>query len=572
MKNYPPGIPIPKLLLFTMRITFFLFFLGVLQTYAVGMYAQSARLSMHEEEIELEELFKAIEEQTDFYFFYNDDQIEKAIKVSIDVEDKTVTEILDAVLTNTGITYQVNNKAIILNRRSNSALQQQNRRITGTVMDENGDPVIAANVIEKGTNNGTVTDVEGRFSLQLPKSATLLISYIGYTNQELKVAGKSNLQIILREDHAALEEVVIVEYGIQKKEVVTGTITTMKAEDISLSPAGNMASGLAGRLSGVIINTRSGEAGNEKTSIFIRGRSSFQQNNNDPLYVIDGIARSEEGGILTRLDPEDIESITVLKDASAAIYGARAANGVILITTKRDMAGKKPTLSVSYNHSFTQPTRIVKMANSYSYARAQNMANEVRGLPTVWTDEELQKFADGSDRDHYPNTNWYKAVQKPWSSQYKANLQLSGGTDRVQYLVSAGLLDQGTPYRNGAMKNTMYNIRSNIDAKINDYIKITFDLFGKNTKRILPRNGSANGGGIYSHIGLSAPTQHAYWPGTKYAAPGWGNDNALAYTSGEAGYINLPTWVFNGQSTIDIQLPWVKGLSVKGSIAYDYFT
>ena len=182
-----------------------------------------------------------------------------------------------------------------------------------------------------------------------------------------------------------------------------------------------MAAGLAGRLSGVVINTRSGEAGNESTSILIRGRSSFQVNNNEPLYVVDGIARSEEGGILSRLDPEDIESITVLKDASAAIYGARAANGVILVTTKRGKIDKKPTITFTYSHSFSQPTRVVKMADSYSYATAQNLANEVRGLPTVWTDEEIQKFTDGSDPIHYPNTNWYKAAQKDWSHQDKAN-------------------------------------------------------------------------------------------------------------------------------------------------------
>lgn len=571
MKNYTPGIPIPKFLLLTMRITIFLFVLGVLQTYAVGLYAQGSRLTIHEKEIELEELFKTIEKQSDFYFFYNDDQIEKHTKVQVDAEDQTVTEILDAVLSSTGIHYQINDKAIILNKRSNLVSKQQTRRISGTVTDENGEPVIAANVIEKGTTNGSITDMEGRFSIQVSEPATLLISYIGYTNQEIQVAGRNNLQIVLKEDQTSLEEVVIVGYGVQKKEVVTGAITTIKSADIALSPTGNMASGLAGRLSGVIINTRSGEAGNEETSFLIRGRSSFQTDNNEPLYVIDGIARSEEGGILSRLDPEDIESITILKDASAAIYGARAANGVVLVTTKRGTEGKKPTITITYNHSFTQPTRMVKMADSYSYARAQNMANEVRGLPTVWTDEELRKFADGSDPLHYPNTNWYKATQKAWSNQYKANIQLSGGSQQVQYLVSGGLLDQSTPYKNGAMKNSMYNIRSNIDAKVNKHIKVTFDLFGKHTKRILPRNGSANNFGIYSHIGLSAPTQHAYWPGTDYPGPGWGNDNVLTYTSGEAGYINSPNWVFNGQTSIDINLPWVKGLSVKGSLAYDYF-
>ena len=156
-----------------------------------------------------------------------------------------------------------------------------------------------------------------------------------------------------------------------------------------------------------------------------------------------------------------MESFTVLKDASAAIYGSRAANGVILITTKRGKVGK-PTISLSYNHSFTQPTRTVKMANSASYARAQNLANEIRGISPRWTEDEIQKFADGSDPLHYPNTNWYDVVQKNWSGQDKANIQLTGGMDNLTYLVSAGFLDQGSPYRESSMKNRMYNIRSNL--------------------------------------------------------------------------------------------------------------
>jgi TonB-linked SusC/RagA family outer membrane protein len=342
----------------------------------------------------------------------------------------------------------------------------------------------------------------------------------------------------------------------------------MKADDIALSPSGNMASGLAGRLSGVIINTRNGEPGADGSTIRIRGQSSTVAN--DPLYVVDGIVREEEGGILSRFDPEDIESITVLKDASAAIYGSRAANGVILITTKRGKIGK-PTLSLSYNHAFTQPTRVVNMANSASYATAQNLANEIRGISPRWTADEIQKFADGSDWLHYPNTNWYKAVQEEWTSQDKVNLQLSGGTDHLSYIVSGGFLDQGSPYKEGTMTNRMYNIRSNLDAKINDYIKITFDMFGKKTDRVLPYNGMASGSGMYSWVGLSAPVAHATWPGTDYPTNrGWGTYNPLVLSSGAAGTTNSTTWIFNGQATIDISIPQVQGLSVKGSIAYDY--
>lgn len=578
MKNNPIGekyallLPNFKHVFRVMKLTFLLFMLCISSVWANKARSQTATVNIQAENIHMKDVIREIERQTDYLFVYNYENVDLSSKVSLKASDLPVAEVLKILFKNSDVVYAIEGNNILLIKNTAPERLEESRRINGKVTDSRGEAIIGANIIEKGTSNGTTTDMDGNFSLNVKPSSILQISYIGYVTQEYPIQNKTSLVIVLKEDLQALEEVVVVGYGTQKKEVVTAAITTIKSKEIALSPSGNMAAGLAGRLSGVIINTRSGEAGNESTSILIRGRSSFQLGNNEPLYVIDGIARSEEGGILSRLDPEDIESITVLKDASAAIYGARAANGVILVTTKRGQKDKKPTITLTYSHSFSQPTRLVKMADSYSYALAQNLANDVRGLPTVWSEEEIRKFADGSDPLHYPNTNWYKAVQKNWSHQDKANLQISGGARNVQYLVSAGMLNQGTPYKNGAMKNSMYNIRSNIDATINDYIKVTFDLFGKHTKRVLPRNGSANGLGIYSHIGLSAPTKHPYWPGTDYPAPGWGNDNALTYTSGEAGYINSPTWIFNGQTSIDIRLPWIKGLSVKGSFAYDYFT
>ena len=268
--------------------------------------------------------------------------------------------------------------------------------------------------------------------------------------------------------------------------MVTAAITSIGADDIAVSPSADVAAGLAGRLSGVIINTRSGEVGNEGTSIFVRGKSTYGSNT-EPLYVVDGIARTEEDGILSRMDPNDIESISVLKDASAAIYGSRAANGVILITTKRGKTGLKPTINVSYNHSFAQPTRIVKMADAATYATARNWANITKGLEPTYTEEEIRKFADGSDPLNYPNTDWYRTVQKTWTHQDKANLSLRGGSERVQYFMSGGFLNQGTPFNNGFTYNRQINVRSNLDAKVNDYIKISLDLSAKKLGRVLPR-------------------------------------------------------------------------------------
>lgn len=557
-----------------MKISYVLLLITMLPVKAVNVLSQNVIVHIPKSDITLEELISSVENQTNYLFLYSEKEIDLKQTVNVSTVEKPVSEVLNQAFSGTDIAYSFNEDYISLRKKSGLSDRihinlQSRKQVTGLVIDDLGEPVIGANVIEKGTTNGITTDANGRFSLSTDENAVLQVSYIGYVTREIPVRDQSNFTITLSEDLWDLGEVIVVGYGTQKKEIVTGAITSLKSEDVSLSPSANVAAGLAGRLSGVIINTRNGEPGADESTIRIRGQNSFVSN--DPLYVVDGIVRSEEGGILSRFDPEDIESITVLKDASAAIYGSRAANGVILITTKRGKKGN-PTISLSYNHAFTQPTRVVKMASSASYAQAQNLANEIRGIAPRWTEEDIRKFADGSDPLHYPNTNWYKAVQKDWSRQDKANLQLAGGSDKFTYLVSAGLLDQGTPFNEGAMKNRMFNIRSNIDARVNDYIKVTFDVFGKNTDRVLPYNGVASGNGMYSWVGLSAPTAHAVWPGTDYPTnQGWGNLNTLALSSGDAGTTKLNTWIFNGQSIVDISLPWVKGLSVKGSMAYDYF-
>ena len=413
--------------------------------------------------------------------------------------------------------------------------------------------------------------MDGRFSLEIPNNnAVLQVSYIGYLNQTITVGNQKELNIRLVEDTKSLEEVVVVGYGTQKKEVVTAAITSVKADDIAVSPSADVAAGLAGRLSGVIINTRSGEVGNEGTSIFIRGKSTYGSNT-EPLYIVDGIARSEEGGLLSKIDANDIESISVLKDASAAIYGSRAANGVVLITTKRGKEGMKPTLNISYNHSFAQPTRIVKMADAATYAIASNWANEAKGLPAQYTEEDIRLFRDGSDPIGHPNTDWYRTVQKTWSHQDKANVSLRGGSERVQYFMSGGFLHQGTPFNNGSTYNKQINLRSNLDANVTDFIRVSLDLSAKKLDRKLPRDGSVNGGSMYSHVALNLPTILAKYPGTDYAAPARDGDNPLVQTSGEAGEVKTDGWFFNSLATITIDIPQVKGLSVVGSMAYDFF-
>ena len=270
---------------------------------------------------------------------------------------------------------------------------QQNQTISGRITDTSGEPVIGASVVVKGTTNGTITDFDGKFSLNAPAQGTLTISYIGYKKMEIPINGQRTVNVTLKEDTEILDEVVVVGYGTQKKATLTGSVSSVSGEDIKKVSAANLSNTLAGKTAGIIANTRSGEPGEDGADILIRGKGTL--GNTSPLIVVDGIADRS----FSRLNPEDIESISVLKDASAAIYGARAANGVILVTTKR---GKEGKMQVNYNGSYTlsQPTRIPQMLNSYQYA---TYVNEYDADPRhdqggiTYSDEVLQHYINHDD-------------------------------------------------------------------------------------------------------------------------------------------------------------------------------
>ena len=278
----------------------------------------------------------------------------------------------------------------------------QSKTVSGTVVDQTGEPIIGANVVVKGTTNGIITDLDGRFTLSnVPDKGTISISFIGYQDQEISVAGKTNLQVILQEDNAMLDEVVVVGYGRQKKESVVGAISSLDVGELNI-PGSNISNVLAGQLAGVVSMQASGEPGkNSASDFYIRGIASFK-GNSTPLVLVDGIERE-----LDLVDVDDIATFSILKDASAsAVYGVRGANGVILITTKKGSEGK-PRINVRAEMGFKTPTRMPQMANSVQWAE---MYNEAKGLTGNgdggYSSEAIQKYSDGSDPDLYPNVNW----------------------------------------------------------------------------------------------------------------------------------------------------------------------
>lgn len=442
----------------------------------------------------------------------------------------------------------------------------QDVSVSGTVTDDTGEALPGASVLIAGTTNGTITDVEGHYSLNVPdaQTATLIFSFVGYLSEEMPVANQNVINISLVPDILSLGEVVVVGYGTQRKATVTGSISEIEGKDIVKSPQPNLSNALAGRFSGIVTNNRGGEPGYDGSSYTIRGLATT--GNNDVLVVVDGVP-GQIGG-LERLDPNDIESISILKDASAAIYGSRAANGVILVTTKRGTTGK-PTISYSFNQGFSSPTRLPDMAEAATYAEIRNEIayynNVDGGMNQVYDETEVQKFRDGSDPLNYPNTDWQKASLQNVSLQNQHSLTVNGGTEKVNYFLSLGKLYQDGLYKDGATSYKQYNFRSNVDADITDDLRVGLSLSGRQENRQYPTEGADY---IFRSIYRAYPTVAAVYPN---GLPSTGIENANpVIMATEAGGLNQnPVSVFNGVLRGSYALPFLEGLSVDGFFSVD---
>ena len=348
---------------------------------------------------------------------------------------------------------------------------QQTVTIQGSVVDDKGEPVIGANIQVEGTTVGTITDFDGKFSFEGPSNATLIVSYIGFHSQTVKVKGNAPVKIRLKEDTEVLSEVVVVGYGTQKKANLSGSVASVDSEQLQNRPIQNVSSGLQGLMPGVTVTGTNGAPGMDSGDIHIRGIGTL--NTSSPYILIDGV----ESETMSSIDPSDIASISVLKDASsAAIYGSKAANGVILITTKRGSTGK-PKISYSGYVSFQNATEMIDRLDSYDYASLYNQALESEGKAARFTAEELQKFKDGTD-PNYPNTDWYDLAYKT-GVQHRHNLNITGGSENAHYMASLGYLNQ-----TGILPNAdreQFNARSNLDMKINKRLSAKLNLaFTKN--------------------------------------------------------------------------------------------
>ena len=411
-------------------------------------------------------IIQSISQQTGYEFSYDVSILNKEISdVSVNVKNERIENVLDQVFNGTGISYRIVNNRIFLKDNGYindnqlitklGGVNQQSKKITGTVVDATGMPVIGANVMVKGTTNGTITDMDGKFSLEVEDGAVLQVSYIGFANQEIKVGNQSKLSIALKEDAEALDELVVVGYGTQKKVNLTGSVAAVNTDDIQDTPASSLSNALVGKIAGVLMTQSGGKPG-AGSSMTVRAQGTW--NNTEPLYVIDGVIRDKFA--FDGLDASEVANVSVLKDAaSAAVYGARAANGVVLVTTKKGKIGK-PVISYTGSIGISDATKIPETQNAYNQAVFINDNLRVENVDPsdarYYTDDELAYF-----KTH--NYNWLdEAWEQPLVTRHSLNV--SGGNEKVRYFVGGSYYYETGSFENLSFKK--YNLRSNIEANI----------------------------------------------------------------------------------------------------------
>lgn len=457
---------------------FYLLFLIVSITQAFGstLYSQSASLTLRMSNTTIEDVLNRIEEQTEFRFLYNKKIVDVEHKVNVSTKNGKITDVLDHLFKDAGISYTISDRQIVLNKKDAFKSVQQSNQVTGIVTDANGDPIIGANVIEKGTTNGIISDLDGKFSIDVNPGAVLQVSYIGYVTREITVKDKSFLTVKLSEDTQALNEVVVVGYGIQRKVTTTGAVTKLEGEEINKMTVVNATKALQGLSPGITVVDRGGAPGSDDPEIYLRGVGTT--GNAKPLVLVDGIEMS-----LSQIPSAEIENISVLKDAaSASIYGSRAAHGVILVTTKR---GKEGKVKLSYDGSIGFQDRAVR-AEQVSAREYMTMVNEAlvnSGGSIKYSEDNILSTERGDDPYNNSYINWANEVYKPtYITQHTLNL--TGGSEVGRYLVSFDYLDQP-----GLVKNTeyqRYSYRVNTDLNIGKTLKVSSDVTYRHVDRLWP--------------------------------------------------------------------------------------
>ena len=545
-----------------MKLTCVISILFVSSIFATTVNSQNARITVAKNRMTVLNLLNEIERQTDYPFVYRENEINLNREVTSKVNNKKVSDVLNDVFKNTDITYSIEGKNIMLMTREqkNLSVQQKNKKVIGTVKDINGEPIIGANIIVRGTSTGTITNIDGNFSLEAKKGSVVKISYVGYFDKMVTIGDQTTLKIVLVEDTKALDEVVVIGYGTQKKGTMTSSVSVVKADDIQKSAVADVSNTLSGKAAGLIVRNNNAEPGSDASTIYVRGVSTT--GDNSALVVVDGVPDRD----LSLVDINDIESVTVLKDASAvAPYGSRGANGVILITTKRGEKGK-PTINYTTYYGVEKPTRLPQFCSSADYARMFNEASRNEGKEEPFSADDISKYEAGTNPD-YPNTNWWNEIIQNDPVQVQHNLSLSGANEKVSYYLSLGAFRQDAYFDRANFKK--YNVRANIDANVTKEIKVSFDMSGYMNKKQSPNNGGWDA--MYNllenpmRIPNTLPVKNA---DGHYVKPSMTN-NPVADLALGGNTVNKSN-NFNGSLSFEYKPSFLKGITLKALGVYDF--
>ena len=541
-------------------------------------YSQFKTLSVSMSNSTLREVLKTIEKSSQFVFFYLDDAVNLERKVSIDSKNKNIEEILSELFEGTSCTYRISDRQIFISGKAPASTEQQQnkRKISGRVTDIKGEPLIGVNVTVDGDANGSITNMDGLYEIFVTKKSVVLkFTYIGFKTSEIRTNASTNIyDVTLEEQVNELEETVIVGYGTQRKISNIGAQSSMKMEDIK-TPSASLTTTLAGRLAGVVAVQRTGEPGKDAADIWIRGIST--PNTSSPLVLVDGVERS-----FNDIDPEDIESLTTLKDASAtAVYGVRGANGVILIKTKPGKVGK-PTVSADYYESFTRFTKMVDLADGITYMNAANEAIRNDGIATKYTEDQIRNTIAGKDPYLYPNVDWLKEIFNDWGHNRRVNVNVRGGSEKVAYYASVSyfnetgmtVTDKNIDTYDSKMKYSRYNFTTNLNIDVTPTTKVEIGAQGYLGEGNYPAISSAD---LYNAAMSISPVEYPkmFFVNGEAFVPGTSTNNNFNNPYSQAtrrGYDNLTkNQIYsNLRVTQDLDM-LTKGLKLTAMYAFDVY-
>ena len=541
-----------------MKLTVILLF-GSLMAMSATTYSQNTKLNLSAKNSSLIDIFRQIEDQSEFYFYFKKEEVKSKEPVSVELKDALVTDILDQILDRTGLEYKIIDRYIVVKPKGTAdpeMTMQRERKITGKVTDQSAISLPGVSVVVKGTTKGVITDNDGNFSIDLPDDAKILtFSFVGMRTQEVVLTNKTIVNITMAEEAIGLEEIVAVGYGTQKKVTLTGSVASVKSEDIITTKSQSLENTLTGKIPGVRVVQKTSEPGTFSNVFDIRGLGT-------PLIIIDGVPRDN----IDRLDPNEIESISVLKDGSAAVYGVRAANGVVLVTTKRGSRGKA---QIEYTGYYGFQTAIglpdpVDAVQRFTLMNERAMHNVNGGTP-YYSDADFAPYLNGTQK----STDWYNLVMQKNAPQSQHNLNISGGSQdgKIDYFINTGYTYQDGYWKTNDLNYNRYNLRSNVNAQITDRLKVSVKINAiMDTQNSTPPNSWE----IFKSIWRAQPNETFYANNNPNYLFKTVADHPGALTDASImGYKKYENKWIQSQAELEYDLPYIKGLKAKGMFSYD---